>query len=624
MTVPATIPARFLAQAARLGDRVAFTTHATLGAREDRAWTWAEWRDDALALATMLAEPAGPRTGRVAILAANGPLWPIAEMGAMLAGRPTVGLVPRSSAALVATLVAEAACDVVICDDADHLATVCEAVQRRPYTTVVHDAGPEAVAAMHERFPDALAGGDDATGTGMIVLCHWSEWIGLGRMLLDTGTTTAREEFAAAAAARDPDAEAIVIFTSGSTGTPKGVVLPHRAIAANADAIVATLGATDADVQLSVLPYAHAAERIFGLHARVTAGMSCGLVPDASRLWEACRVVEPTIFGGLPRLYERLHDAVAAAMRAADGDERTAWDRLFETGRARTRLRVAGAPVPAALDGDWHRAREVAVPVLAWHLGRRVRIATSGGAALPPGVAETLDAVGLTILGAYGQTEHLCIAMHRPDTVDFASAGPPMPGTELRIADDGEILVRRGAMTFDRYLHRDDETAAAFTPDGAWLRTGDLGELDARGRLRITGRIKELIALSTGKKVAPVPIEARLAGDPWIAQAMVVGEGRKFVAALVVPRAETMLAWAREHGAPGDAAALAAHPAVRERLAAAIEGVNATLAPTERVQRFAVTPHEFTVADGGLTPTLKLRRGELARRHAALLETLWD
>lgn len=636
MTAPATMPARFLAQADRLGDRVAFTTHAALGAPEDRAWTWREWRDDALAVCFMLTQEERWPTERVAILAGNGPMWPIAELGAMLAGFPTVGIVPRTPAAQLATLLDEAGCDVVFCDDAAHLATACEAAQRRAATMIVHDAGDEAEAAMRARWPHVVTLEDAATrpgedtpafdddARGVVILFRWARILELGRVGLTHLRPDRRARVAADADALDPEAEAMVIFTSGSTGTPKGAVLSHRALAANADAIVATLGATDADVQLSALPYAHAAERIFGLHSRITAGMSCALVPDATRLWEGCRVAGPTIFGGLPRLYERLHDAVLAAAHGATGEGRAAWDRLLETGRTRARLRAAGDAVPDALERDWQGARAVAAPVLAHHLGPRVRIATSGGAPLPQAVAETLDAVGLTILGAYGQTEHLCVAMHRPDTIDFASAGPPMPGTEVRIADDGEILVRRGAMTFTGYLHRPDETAAAFTPDGAWLRTGDLGRLDPRGRLHVTGRLKELIALSTGRKVAPLPIEAALVGDAWIAQAMVVGEGRKFVGALLVPRMTTVHAWATSEGVHGDDATLATHPAVRARLEAAVARVNAPLAPHERVQRFAVVPREFTVADGALTPTMKLRRAELERRHAALLETLWD
>jgi long-chain acyl-CoA synthetase len=628
VTTPPTIPARFLAQAERLGDRVAFTTHVALGAREDRTWTWREWRDDAMALAALFTPGERWPTARIAIMAGNTPVWPIAEMGAMLAGLPTVGIVPRSVVTHVAAVLDDADCAVAFCDDAEHLATLCEAAQQRAFTLIVHDAGPEAEASVRARWPsvhgftERFEPRDGARG--VVVLWEWERALALGRSALDHVRPSPRATVATAAAALDPAAEAIVIHTSGSTGAPKGAVLSHRAIAANADAIVATLGATDADVQLSVLPYAHAAERIFGLHSRITAGMSCALVPDASRLWDACRLAQPTIFGGLPRLHERLHDALLGASRAATGDAGAAWERLLDTGRTRARLRAAGAAVPAPLEVEWQAARAVAAPVLAWHLGPRVRLATSGGAALPVAVAETLDACGLTVLGAYGQTEHLSIAMHRPDTVDFASAGPPMPGTELRIADDGEILVRRGAMTFDRYLHREAETAAAFTADGAWLRTGDLGEIDARGRLRITGRIKELIALGTGKKVAPAPIEARLAADPWIAQAMLAGEGRKYVAALVVPRATTVTAWARDEVIDGDFATLARHPRLRERLAAAIDAVNATLAPAERVARFAIVPEEFTVADGTLTPTMKLRRATIARRHAALLETLWD
>jgi long-chain acyl-CoA synthetase len=207
------------------------------------------------------------------------------------------------------------------------------------------------------------------------------------------------------------------------------------------------------------------------------------------------------------------------------------------------------------------------------------------------------------VLGAYGQTEHLCVAFHRPDDYAFDSVGRPMLGTELRIAGDGEILVRRSALTFSGYWNKLIATREAFTDDGAWLRTGDLGLLDGAGRLVVTGRKKEMIALSTSKKVAPLPIEARLTEHPLVAHAVVVGEGRKYVGALLF----------LHHANGADAAALDAH----------VADVNATLAPHEQVRRWAVVPHALSEAAGELTPTHKVKRPVVAARYTGILESLF-
>jgi long-chain acyl-CoA synthetase len=197
--------------------------------------------------------------------------------------------------------------------------------------------------------------------------------------------------------------------------------------------------------------------------------------------------------------------------------------------------------------------------------------------------------------------------MHRPDAYDFATAGRPMPGTELRVADDGELLVRRSALTFAGYWGRPEATRAAFTGDGAWLRTGDLGAVGADGRVRVTGRIKELLALSTGKKVAPLPIEARLADHPAVAHAVVVGEGRRYAAALL------FLA----PGAAGDGAA------VDDAIAAHVEAVNAGLPPHERVRRFHATAEALSAEAGELTPTHKVRRAAVEARFARVVDALY-
>jgi long-chain acyl-CoA synthetase len=229
----------------------------------------------------------------------------------------------------------------------------------------------------------------------------------------------------------------------------------------------------------------------------------------------------------------------------------------------------------------------------------------------------------LTVLGAYGLTEHLCVAMHRPDSYRFDSAGMPMPGTDLRISDTGEIQLRRSALTFSGYQHNAAETRAAFTSDGAWLRTGDLGFVDAEGRLHVTGREKELIALSGGKKVAPVPIERRLSESPWIAQAVLFGENRRYISALIALRRDYVEKWARETGRGHGFDALLLDPEITERVQHAIDAVNQTLSRPEQIKRFALLPAELSMEGEELTPTLKVRRSVIAQKYQEQLESLY-
>jgi long-chain acyl-CoA synthetase len=327
-------------------------------------------------------------------------------------------------------------------------------------------------------------------------------------------------------------------------------------------------------------------------------------------VWAAARAYGPTLFGGLPRYYEKAHDALCAAERAAPADERPLWEATWRLGAERSARRRAGLLVPEALETAWRQARGPAERALAELFGARLRLATSGGAPLPAASAERLDAAGLAVLGAYGQTEHLCVAMHRPEAYDFVTAGAPMPGTVLRVGDGGELLVRRSALTFAGYLGRAEATHAAFTADGHWLRTGDLGELGADGRVRVTGRLKELLALSTGKKVSPLPIEARLADHPAVAHAVVVGEGRRYAAALLFLAADAHDADAHDADVP---ASLAAH----------VDAVNAALAPHERVRRFHATADALSAEAGDLTPTHKVRRAAVEARFAHVVDALY-
>jgi long-chain acyl-CoA synthetase len=609
-----TAVAAFLRRAAEHPHRVALRELAAGGAPRDAALTWGEWAAESRRFAAALVD-AGVRAGdAVAILAPNTFAWPVAEMGTLMGGAVSVGLYPTSPPPQLRTVLADCGAAVAVAGSAEHLRALAEAAAAAPaLRTIVCTADVPA---------DAVAAGRDGHGgAASVSVVAAAEWARTGDAAL------ARAELAAELDRRTdalrPEDTAALIYTSGSTGEPKGAVLPHRYLVASAASIRGTLGFASGDSSLSFLPFCHAAERVFGLHTRVACGMEAGLVRDGGRVWEAAQAFGPTVFGGLPRFFEKAVEALRAEHRATGGEMRERWDRTVELGLARLHHREAGRPAPPALEAEW---REAGVPVFARaraFFGGRMRVATSGGAPLPRDAAAYLAALDVPVLGGYGLSEHLCVAFNRADDFSLDAVGPPMAGTELRVADDGEILVRRGPLTFAGYHGRPRETGEAFTADGAWLRTGDVGAVDGRGMLRLTGRKKELIVLSGGKKVAPLPIEARLAGHPWIARAVLHGEGRRFVTALVCLRRAEVEAWAAARGIGGDWAALLRRPEVHAAVQGAVDGVNAALSRPEQVRRFALLERDLLAEEDELTPTLKVRRAVVAEKHRHALDALY-
>ena len=548
------IVARFIDRAGQRGARVAMRTVATSSGGIDSTMSWAEWKEQSLAFAaaTLASEARSARS--VAILAGNNFVWPVADIGTLLSGKMSVGIYPTSAPAQIEKMLADCGAGILVVDDPRHAEVIARMQPELGELRVIVRADDHAIA------------------TKWI---SWRSWLEIGHVAMENDPTV-RESIirdATGIESRDP---AIIIYTSGSTGNAKGAILSHECIQASAASIAETLGLRESDTTLSFLPYSHAAERIFGLYTRIECGIETALVDDHSRVWEVSAAFKPTVFGGLPRFYEKLYE------RILTGSGETALDTL----------------------------------------GGNVRIATSGGAALPVRVAEELHRNGVSVLNAYGLTEHLCVAMNRPGDFDLDSVGSAMPGTDLMIAPDGEILVRRSELTFSGYNNLPDETRASFTDDGLWVRTGDLGSIDSRGRLRITGRKKELLVLSNGKMVAPLPIEARLRAHPWICHAVLHAEGMKFVSALIVLRREVVEGWARARGIADEFASLVRHPAIVEEVQKAVDDVNTTLSRAESIRRFFIIDRDFSETSE-LTPTHKVRRATVLERFAAELESLY-
>ena len=596
-----TMVGHFVERAQRDAGGIALRELVAGGAAVERALTWGEWEAASRSFASAAIESGLAPGARVAILGGNTVAWPIADLGTLIAGGVSVGVYPTASSAQLRELLADCHADLLVVDGAAAWQTLA-----------AMPSVPASLRGVIARDVDA-----PRFETSRVRVAAWDDWLVRGREAL-TRTATAAE-LDARLNAISPNDLAILIYTSGSTGQPKGACLTHEYLTASAASVRDTLALRAGDSSLSFLPFAHAAERIFGLYTRILVGMPAGLVHDHARVFDAASAFSPTLLGAVPRFFEKLYEALLAA-EAREGD---AWSRALRLGETRSRLRRAGRQVPSEMESEWQRAIAPVREWIAGWVGNRLRLATSGGATLPSAVAETLDAAGVTVLGAYGLTEHLCVAFNRPDNYSFDSVGLPMPGTELRLADDGELEVRRSALTFSGYYCTPDATVAAFTEDGEWLLTGDLASIDERGVVRITGRKKELIALSGGKKVAPLAIEARLVEDPWIAHAMCYGEGRRFLSALLCLRTSVVHEWARAQGIDCPAAELSSHPAVRARVQLLLDRINAQVASPERIKAFHLLGRELSTEEGELTETMKVRRLFVAERFRPQLEALY-
>jgi long-chain acyl-CoA synthetase len=393
---------------------------------------------------------------------------------------------------------------------------------------------------------------------------------------------------------------ATLIYTSGTTGQPKAVMLTHRNACFYQHALARVLPfgeQADADGAarvISYLPMAHATGRTLDHWAAMADPFTLAYCPDAPRLFEIAAQVHPTQLVGVPRIWEKLHAALGTALPDVS---------------------------PEAVRAMPEQARQA---VLARIGLDRCRVATTGAAPIDPAIIEFFHALGLTIGEGWGMTELTCAATYAaPGESSNGAVGKAFPGMEVRIADDGEVLVR-GPLVMRGYYKDPEHTAEALDDDG-WMHTGDIGELDADGFLKITDRKKELIITSGGKNISPALIEYQLQRHPLIGQACAFGDRRNYVTALIVLDPEVTPAWARAHGIPAASLAeLASHPDVLAEVERGVAEANSHLARVEQVRRFRVLPSEWTAETGELTPTLKRRRRVIADRYAADIEQLYQ
>ncbi|HHO52836.1 MAG TPA: long-chain fatty acid--CoA ligase, partial [Deltaproteobacteria bacterium] len=418
---------------------------------------------------------------------------------------------------------------------------------------------------------------------------------------------------------------ATLIHTSGTTGPPKGVMLVHDNWMFQAEALAADLAThlRPGDKQYLFLPLAHAFGKLCELIA-VVAGVPTALEGDLDILSEGLQHTQPSLVAAVPRVFEKIHLRIEARAVAAGSGRHQLFTWAVGVGERAAQRRLAGQPLGRRLALELAAADRLVLRRLRSALGGRIRAFVSGGAPLSPELARFFYAAGMTILEGYGMTETSAGATaNRLDDLAFGTVGRPLPGCEVRIGADGEILIR-GRNVMRGYWGRPEATAAALEPDG-WLHTGDLGHLDDAGRLHITGRIKDLIITAGGKNIAPQGLEHRLkAACPLLSEVVVVGDGRPCCVALAWIDEEAAAAWAGAHGLSARThAELSTQPEVQALIQGYVERLNHRVAPHERLKRIHLVDHPITEVQALITPSLKVRRAAVVERYAVEIEALY-
>jgi long-chain acyl-CoA synthetase len=602
--------------------------------------TWAETGQQVQQIAAGLLALGLRAEDRVALVAGTRIEWVLADFGILCAGGATTTVYPATNAEEMAYILADAGCRFAIAEDEAQLAKLRAIRDQLPALAAVvtiepsppaSPNGPDGPGSSAAASADSSAAAS-ADSSGLASPNGPDGEAGPGAPPLDLAELCrrGREHLAAhpdavanAVDGTGPESLATLIYTSGTTGRPKGVRLVHDCWTYEGAAI-AELGMLGPDdLQYFWLPLSHSFGKVL-LAAQLAVGFATVVDGRIDKIIDNLGVVRPTFMAGAPRIFEKVHARVAGLVEAEGGLRLRIFRWAFGVGRQVSRLRQQHRRPAPLLAARYAVADRLVFGKIRARFGGRLRFFVSGSAALSMDVAEWFDAAGLLILEGYGLTESSAATfVNRLETARFGTAGLPLPGVEVRLADDGEVLVR-GPGVMRGYHGLAEQTSEALDADG-WLHTGDVGELLDSGHLRITDRKKDLIKTSGGKYVAPQPIEVVFAAlCPLASHIVVHGDGRNYCTALITLDPDELADWAGSHGLAGaDYAELAGRADVRAIVEAAVKALNERLNRWETIKDFRVLDHDLTVEAGELTPSMKLKRRVVENRYAALLGEMY-
>jgi len=572
---------------------------------------WERVRDLAAGLYLLGVE----RGSRVALVSKNRPEWPIVDYATQSLGAVTVPLYPTLEEAQIRHILDDCGAAVAIAEDEEILGKVAAVRDDLPNLRHVVLIGEADGRRLHaSEVGDSLPGLPHADGVeeaGDEVVLRLAE-------VEARGAAEPLEGWEEGWRALTPEDVATIIYTSGTTGTPKGVVLTHGNFLENIEGVLRALPFRESDVMLSFLPLSHVFERC-GQYLTHRIGATTYYAESVEKVPDNLREVRPTTMFSVPRLYEKMYDRVLGRVAAGPAIRRRLFHAAIAAGRRKYALEREGRPVPRSLKLRLRLFDRLVFAKLREAVGGRLRFFVAGGAKLEREIGEFFYAAGITIIEGYGLTETSpVIACNRMPVPRFGTVGPPLDNVEVRISSDGEVLTR-GPHVMRGYFNNEEATREAFTEDG-FFKTGDIGELDEAGCLKITDRLKNIIVLSTGKNVAPAPIEAAMAAGPRIAQAIVLGDGQRYVSALVVPDYDALRA---ALGTDASDEELCRNPQALALVEADVAEACAGFPDYERPKKVALLQRELTHEAGELTPTLKVKLRVIKERYRDVIEGLY-
>ena len=583
------IPSRFFAQGRKLRDLPA--AHV----RRDGAWQALSWRaytELARRVARALIALDVQRHQATCILGFNRVEWVAFLLGTQAVGAAPAGIYTTCSPGEVQYIIHHAEAAVVLVENAAQFAKIAQERERLPGLRHV-------VLMQGAAVDDPLA-------------LTWEAFLARGDAVPESAVDERVRQI-------DPEDTATYIYTSGTTGTPKAVMLSHHTVLWTAGALSSLITYVQEDCLVSYLPLSHIAEQMLSIYLPITTGTQLYFAEALEKLPDNLKEVQPTVFFGVPRIWEKFHAAVRGRLAQLTGAKKRLLEWAMGVARRVHALANRGAAPPPLLALQYRLAQRLVLRKLKTALGLgRVKYCSSGAAPIAQDVLEFFSGLDIVIFEVYGQSEDCApTSINFPGHVRFGTVGKPLAGTEVRLAEDGEILVR-GPHVFKGYFK--DPAATAETLIDGWLHSGDLGSFDADGYLRIIGRKKEIIITAGGKNIAPKNIEAALKNHPLVEEAVVIGDRRRFLSALLTLQGPAASAWLGERGHSG---APHEHPELLAELDRWVETVNREFARVEQVRKFRVLPRSLTQEDGELTPTLKLKRRVIDRNWSGPIEAMY-
>lgn len=594
--------------------------------RTDGRWahlTWHDFLQQSTQVARGLMSLRLARGERVAIVGPTQVPWTLYDQGAQIAGLVPLGIYPQQTVEQIRYLLEHSEARVIFAGDAEELDRILAASRDLPSVAAIVPWTAELYAGARERDPRILP----------------------PQQFMDAPLS--RPELEEQLAAIDPESTALLIYTSGTTGPPKGAMISHRNVLAMFCSGAAMQDYFEDDVSLSFLPMAHVAERVLSNYGRISGGIATAYASSVGAVLTEIREIAPMVFGSVPRLFEKAYTKIHSEIERKPKSVQRLFAWAKKVGWARAEHLLAGRPVPAALRLQYALAERLVFKKIQSVFGGRIRYFVVGAAPTPRPVLEFFWAAGLPIYEVYGMTEATSIThLNRPGETRLGTVGRVIAPTEHRLAEDGEILVR-GPWVFKGYFK--NEAATADTIRDGWLHTGDVGSIDTDGYVRITDRKKHLIITAGGKNLAPGNIEAALKGqDPLISQVVAHGDGRPYVSAILAPSPLETLEWGAQRNLVTAAelaartqelmnnpsgrtealnramAQVVAHPDFQRRFREAVQRGNQQLAHVEQVRRFILLDRDLSQEHGELTPSMKVKRKEVERQYADLLNRLYS